>query len=83
MRGRRKLKQNEVDILLSLYARGGAVLPTALRTDERAAVLPLWRLGLVELWFRRPPAERAPMQGPFWRLSPQAAELAANHPRQT
>lgn len=77
MSDRKKLTRPEIEILLSLATRGGAALPTTLRSDQRPVVVPLWRRLLVELWFRRPPADQSPqLQGPFYRLTESGAQLA-------
>lgn len=74
---RKKLTYPEIEVLLSLIKRGASLLPTTLLFKQRGIVTPLWRRQLVELWFRRPPAEQSPnMQGPFYRLTSAGAELA-------
>ncbi len=45
---------------------GGQV---TLRRDQREAMQPLWRRGLVEIWYRQSPDSNPSLQGPFFRLT--------------
>lgn len=73
----RRLTGREVNLMLALAMRGGITRPISLERDYRLAVMPLWRRQLVELWFRRPPAEQSSqMHGPFYRLTDSGAQLA-------
>lgn len=54
-------------------ARGA---PTGLTRDEREAMQPLWRRGLVEMWFRCIPDE-GNARTPFFRPTPSGWNLIA------
>lgn len=72
-----RLSGREVNMMLALATRGGIVMPISMERDHREVVVPLWRRQLVELWFRRPPAEHSSqMHGPFYRLTNSGAQLA-------
>jgi len=48
--------------------------PSALTRDQREAMQPLWRRGLVEMWFRVVPDEGS-QRIPFFRPSPAGWNL--------
>lgn len=57
---------------------GNVIVPRALRR----AVPPLWRRGLVEIWYRQTPDQSAALRGPFYGLSLDGRRMACTifHP---
>jgi hypothetical protein len=49
---------------------------------QKKPALPLWRRGLIEIWYRQSPDSQPSLQGPYYGLSIAGASLAARfiHP---
>jgi hypothetical protein len=53
-------------------AAGGQV---TLTRDQREAMAPLWRRGIVEIWYRQTVDGNPSLQGPFYRLTESGSRL--------
>lgn len=75
---RRRLAPNEVGIIKYLAKRQGAGMRFVLLGDQlRAAIIPIWRDGLIEIWYRQYPADAYGFSGPQFSLSLSGRRLAA------
>jgi hypothetical protein len=45
---------------------------------QKKPALPLWRRGLIEIWYRQSPDSQPSLQGPYYGLSIVGASLAAH-----
>jgi hypothetical protein len=72
---RPKLTQAEIDALLFLAKRCGMTGRITLTMQQRRRTIPLWRRGLVEIWWKRLPGDRR-QRGPFFSLSVDGFQLA-------
>lgn len=71
-----KLTSREIVILRSLIKRGGQYRPIGLLRWQRKFVVPLWRRGLIEVWYRQS-LDSGPLHGPFYALTTFGAYLAS------
>lgn len=71
---RERLKNSEIVIMRTLIERGGQVRPVALSPWQKQLIVPLWRRGLVEVWYRQ--CVDAGRQGPFYALTIFGSSLA-------
>jgi len=74
---RRRLVQNEIEVLRSLARRsqaGGTAV--SLPAYLREAVAPLWRWQLVEVWYRQAADADPALQGPYFSLTLAGLRLA-------
>lgn len=74
---RPRLDNFQIAILRSLGVRGGNGRAITLKDGQRTSALPLWRRGIVEIWYRQSPDEQPSLQGPYFALSMTGAMLAA------
>ena len=80
MTQRSRLDNFEVAILRSLVTRGGYGRAITLKTGQRTSALPLWRRGIVEIWYRQSPDEQPSLQGPYYALTLSGEKLASRYP---
>ncbi len=71
---RSDLSNREIVILRSLHKRGAATRAVSLVKWMRRHVVPLWRRGLVEIWYRQ---ASAALEGPFYGLTIHGAYVAS------
>jgi hypothetical protein len=69
-----RLNHGQIAILRNLLRRGGAVRAVSLDARARRPILPLWRRGIIEIWYRRAPDS---YQCPFYGLTVSGALLAS------
>jgi hypothetical protein len=72
---RERLTNSQIILLRSLAKRGGGRSVT-IQQWQRAPALPLWRRGIVEIWYRQSPGES--LQGPYYALSVAGFQLASS-----
>ena len=65
----RLLTQGEIEVLRYLGERNAHVRPIHLPTRLRAAVPALWRMGLVEVWWKSEPHDEPQPLGAYYALS--------------
>lgn len=74
-----RLTLSQISILRSLTQRGGAMRPITLdHARQRSPILPLWRRGIIEIWYRQAPETQPSLQGPYYGLTVSGAQLASN-----
>lgn len=66
--GTRKLSGPEADLIIYLLKVGAAVTPVTLLSGGKPLALQLWRLGLINIWYRQT-LESARLAGPFYTLT--------------
>jgi hypothetical protein len=64
----RKLAGPEVDLIVHLLRAGGAAMPLKLLPGAARVATPLWRLGVVNIWYRQSVMSARP-EGPFYSLT--------------
>jgi hypothetical protein len=69
------LSRSEINVLKRLAIHCGAGGNVMLGERFRASALPLWRRGLVQVWYRQSP--ECGLQGPYFGLSMAGSRLAA------
>lgn len=76
---RKRLNWPQINALRSLAMRSGGKTAVALDERQRAHIAPLWRRGIVEVWYRQVPAEMGEpiLRGPFFSLSIPGFQLAS------
>lgn len=72
-----RLTSREIVILRSLVSRGAQFKAVSLLKWQRKFVVPLWRRGLIEIWYRQS-LDAGPMHGPFYALTIFGAALAVS-----
>ncbi len=72
-----RLDRHQIEILRSLMKRGGATRAISLDC-KREPIVPLWRRGIVEIWYRQAPDSRPSLQGPYYGLTISGAQLASS-----
>lgn len=77
MSDRPRLTDSQIVILRSMAKRGGSVRPVSIEKWQRKPAVPLWRRGLVEIWFRQSVEHPSP-RGPFYALTIVGARIAAS-----
>ncbi len=65
----RLLTQPEIEVLRWLAQHGAQTRPVTLPPRLRLAVPALWRMDLVEVWFRRAPYDEPQPPGAYYGLS--------------
>lgn len=73
-----RLTNSQIVILRSLARRGGNRAVTLDHSWQRKPALPLWRRGLIEIWYRQTPSEQPSLQGPYFSLTTSGAQLASH-----
>lgn len=75
---RRPLTGREIAVVkhLAMYCGVGGVVTLSKRWQREAAAR-LWRLLLVEVWYRQSPTRGAESQGPFYGLTDRGKRLAS------
>ncbi|MCG6204165.1 hypothetical protein LPW26_05930 [Rhodopseudomonas sp. HC1] len=68
MKGER-LSNRQIATLKQLAVCCSAGGQYALTRDQREAMAPLWRRGLIEIWYRQGVDSNPSLQGPFYRPS--------------
>lgn len=71
-----RLTSNEISVLCSLITRGAQARAVSLEAWRRETASPLWRRGLVGIWYRQFPNEEPALQGPYFGLTIAGAHLA-------
>lgn len=75
---KRRLNPREVGTVKFLARHHGAGLRfISLGEELRGVAIPLWREGLVEIWYRQMPNTRPSLRGPHFALSYTGQQLAA------
>jgi hypothetical protein len=62
-----RLSQRQIDTLRQLSVVCSAGGQYALTRDQREAMQPLWRRGLIEIWYRQGVDTNPSLMGPFYR----------------
>lgn len=70
-----RLNNGEIVVLRSLIKRGANARAVTLQPWQRKIVVPLWRRGLIEIWYRQSPDS---FQGPYYGLSIHGAYVASS-----
>ena len=73
-----RLTRSQIIILRSLIKRGADSRAISIEKWQRAPTLPLWRRGIVEIWYRQSPDAQPSLQGPYYGLTIAGAQLAAS-----
>jgi hypothetical protein len=73
----RRLTQAEIAVLRYLTSHGAAGRPVTLPLRLREVVVPLWRMRLVEVWYRQVPEDQPSLQGAYYTLSMAGVRRAA------
>lgn len=73
-----RLTNSQIVIMRSLALRSGGRAITLDHGWQRKPALPLWRRGLVEIWYRQTPSEQPSLQGPYYALTTTGAQLASH-----
>jgi len=74
---RRRLTPRELGIIKFLARHQGAGLRfVSLGRPLRKLAIPLWRDGLIEIWYRQMPSVRPALRGPHYSLSHSGRRLA-------
>lgn len=73
----RRLTRPEISILKSLATRGASSRAISLPHRHRCHAVPLWRRGIVEVWYRQAPDGQPSLQGPYYSLTISGAMLAS------
>lgn len=73
-----RFTDSQIILLRSLIKRGGASRAVSIHDWQRGPALPLWRRGLIEIWYRQSPSDRPVRQGPYYALSIAGARIAAD-----
>jgi hypothetical protein len=76
MTSRERFTDNQIVLLRSLIQRGAAYRAVAIRSWQRITALPLWRRGLVEVWYRQSVDANPSLQGPYYALTIVGARIA-------
>lgn len=74
----RRLTNSQIVLLRSLAKRGADTRAITIEPWQRKPALPLWRRGIVEIWYRQSPDSQPSLQGPYYGLSIFGARLAAS-----
>lgn len=77
MTDRLRITGPQFAIIRSLLMRGGARRAVALSSHHRQPALPLWRRGIIEIWYRQSPDMQPALQGPYFSLSNSGLHLAS------
>ncbi len=80
----RRLNGREIKLLrfLAMHAlRSHGISGVTLKPSDRAVIIPLWRRGLVNTWFRQVPNCSPSPQGPYFTLSHAGLRLAESFMR--
>ena len=72
-----RLSRSQIIILRSLMQRGGNTRAISIDRWQREPAVPLWRRGIVEIWYRQAPDASPSLQGPFFALTIAGAQLAS------
>lgn len=67
----------EIAIMRALFQRGAAVRPVSLMRWMHKHVVPLWRRGLIEVWYRQSLDPSHAFDGPFYTLTIHGAYVAS------
>lgn len=70
-----RLTRGQIALVRSLMARSGHGRPISIERWQRGPSIPLWRRGIVEIWYRAAPGEGN--QGPYFSLTISGAQLAS------
>lgn len=73
-----RLSRSQIVILRSLMKRGADCRAITIDKWQREPTIPLWRSGIVEIWYRQSPDTSPSLQGPFYSLTIAGARLASN-----
>ena len=71
-----RLTNSQIILMRTLAKCGGAVRAVKIADWMRKSALPLWRRGLVEIWYRQSPGDQPSLQGPYYGLTIFGARLA-------
>lgn len=75
MTARERLTNSQIVLLRSLIKRGASIRAVTIAHWQRVVALPLWRRGLIDMWWRNVPDDS--MQGPYFGLTIVGARLAS------
>lgn len=73
-----RLSRSQIIILRSLAKRGADTRAISIQKWQREPAIPLWRRGIVEIWYRQSPNAGPSLLGPFYGLTIAGAKLASN-----
>lgn len=73
-----RLTRSQIILLRSLAKRGAACRAITIASWQRKPALPLWRRGIVEIWYRQSPDCQPSLQGPYYGLTVSGAQLASH-----
>jgi hypothetical protein len=72
---RERLTNSQIILLRSLIKRGASIRAVTIAQWQRVVALPLWRRGLIDMWWRGVPDDS--MRGPYFGLTIVGARLAS------
>lgn len=72
-----RLDNGQIVLMRSLLQRGGALKAISINTWQRKSAVPLWRRGLIEIWYRQSPDNSPSFQGPYYALTIFGAKIAS------
>jgi hypothetical protein len=73
---RERMDNRDVGLLMHIMQRSGLCGRMTLPPQRRSRVVPLWRRGLIEVWYRCAPDEGC-MHGPYFNLTVDGHRVAA------
>jgi hypothetical protein len=73
-----RLSNSQIVLLRSLAKRGASTKAITIEKWQREPALPLWRRGIIEIWYRQSPDAQPSLQGPYYGLSIAGARLASS-----
>lgn len=74
-----RLTRSQIVMLRSLVMRGGSVRAISLDHHwQSKPALPLWRRGLIEIWYRQVAGEQPSLQCPYYGLSTVGVQIASS-----
>jgi hypothetical protein len=74
---RERLTNSQIILLRSLARRGAFGRAVTIDKWQRIPAIPLWRRGLIEIWYRQFPNEQPSLQGPYYGLTAGGFQLAS------
>jgi hypothetical protein len=71
-----RLDNKQIVVMRRLIQHGATGRGIVLPRWMRRSCIPLWRRGLVEIWYRQNPVDLPAADGPFFRLTDIGAHVA-------
>ena len=73
-----RLNNSQIVLLRSLIKRGASTRAITIEKWQRVPAVPLWRRGIIEIWYRQAPDTHPSLQGPYYGLTISGAQLASH-----